>query len=83
MSGRDKKQMSTFVPNVRYQGRPSKAEMQRRWSLASEAMKAENIDCLIMQANDPIMGDTLNGFVKYRPSIYVPHCLIPIAIFPL
>jgi len=69
VSGRDKKQMSTFVPNVRYQGRPSKAEMQRRWSLASEAMKAENIDCLIMQANDPIMG----GYVKWFCEVQTIH----------
>lgn len=61
--------MSNFVPNVRYQGRPSKAEMQRRWNLASEAMKAEGIDCLIMQANEPIMG----GYVKWFCEVQTIH----------
>jgi Xaa-Pro aminopeptidase len=55
---------------VRYQGRPSSDEMKRRWDLASEAMKAQGIDCLIMQANEGLLCQYVRWFAERRTSRY-------------
>jgi len=52
--------------NQRYQGRPSPAEMKRRWNLASQAMKEQDIDCLVMQANDGIFPQYVRWFAERR-----------------
>lgn len=56
--------------NERYQGRPSRAEMKRRWDLASKAMKEQDIDCLIMQANEGVLCQHLRWFAERRPTHY-------------
>ncbi len=56
--------------NVRYQGGPSKQEMQRRWTLAKEFMKERGLDFLVTQANDPVLGQYVRWFAELRPIHY-------------
>ncbi|NLK08180.1 MAG: M24 family metallopeptidase [Firmicutes bacterium] len=62
--------MVEFDLNVRYQGRPSQTEMKRRWDLATQVMKKQNIDCLIMQAHDDLFGQYVRWFAERRFAPY-------------
>lgn len=56
--------------NVRYQGRPSKDEMRRRWQLAMEFMKERDLDYLVAQANDGILCQHVRWFAELRSAHY-------------
>lgn len=55
---------------VRFQGRPSKEEMQRRWDLAKNFMKERNLDYLVTQANDGILCQYVRWFAELRSPHY-------------
>lgn len=59
---------------VRYQGRPSRQEMQRRWDLAKDFMKERGLDYLVTQANDPVLGQYVRWFAELR-SIHYTYIL--------
>ncbi|MDR1518908.1 MAG: M24 family metallopeptidase [Planctomycetota bacterium] len=56
--------------NVRYQGGPSKSEMQRRWKLAMEFMREQGLDYLVAQANDGILCEKVRWFAELRSAHY-------------
>lgn len=62
--------MVKFEHGVRFQGGPSKAEMQRRWTLAAEFMKERSLDYLVTQANDPVLCQYVRWFAETRSAHY-------------
>lgn len=56
--------------NMRYQGGPSKQEMQRRWTLAKEFMKERDLDFLVTQANEGVLGQYVRWFAELRSVHY-------------
>jgi len=56
--------------NVRYQGRPTKAEMERRWNLAKEFMKERGLDYLVTQSNDWVLCQYVRWFAEVRSLHY-------------
>jgi Xaa-Pro aminopeptidase len=62
--------MVKIEQNVRYQGRPSKQEMQRRWDLAKAFMKERGLDYLVCQANDGMLCQYVRWFAELRSAHY-------------
>ena len=62
--------MIKIKPGERYQARPSAAEMRRRWQLASQAMREQGIDCLVMQANEGMLCQYVRWFAERRTAHY-------------
>lgn len=62
--------MTKFEHGVRYQGGPSKGEMQRRWDLAVAFMKDRGLDYLVTQANDGILCQYVRWFSQTRSAHY-------------
>lgn len=56
--------------NVRYQGRPSKGEMQRRWDLAKKFMQERGLDYLVTQCNDWVLCQYVRWFAEVRSLHY-------------
>ena len=56
----------------------STGELERRWKLVRAAMKAHNIDVLIMQNNNDFMG----GYVKYLTDLPATNGYPLTVIFP-
>jgi Xaa-Pro aminopeptidase len=56
--------------NVRYQGRPSKEEMQRRWDLAKKFMEERGLDYLVTQCNDWVLCQYVRWFAEVRSLHY-------------
>ncbi len=56
--------------NVRFQGRPAKAEMERRWQLAKEFMKERGLDYLVTQANEGVLCQYVRWFAEVRSLHY-------------
>lgn len=56
--------------NVRFQDRVSSEEMKRRWQLAMEFMKERDLDYLVTQANDGILGQYVRWFAEIRSAQY-------------
>ena len=56
--------------NKRYQGGPSKTEMQRRRDLAKAFMKDRGLDYLVAQANDGVLCEKVRWFAEVRSQHY-------------
>ncbi len=62
--------MVKIEQRVRYQARPSQAEMKRRLRLAADIMDENGIDCLIMQSNDWLFGQYSRWFAERRMHLH-------------
>ncbi len=56
--------------NIRYQGRPSKSEMERRWALAKKFMEERELDYLVTQANEGVLSQYVRWFAELRSLHY-------------
>lgn len=56
--------------NNRYQGRPSKEEMQRRWDLAKKFMQERELDYIVTQASDWMLCQYVRWFAETRSAHY-------------
>ncbi len=58
--------------NVRYQGRPSQVEMERRWRLARKFMQERGLDYLVTQANEGVLCQYVRCLPRCVPALHLP-----------